>query len=962
MIRRLIPALTVLLAVLALVPVASAAEFPIPVRSCAAGVPEPPVDNERWHPEPTPDFNLEDDCPNGLRITSPEEIRPNQVASWAYEGARSGVTLDRFQFRLQGADDDSGVEFFWNCDGCRGPRPVAELPAPDADGLITIEVEDAGAARFEFFASCAAHWCGQIDPVVLSDFRFWVSDPDPASVGGALGGKAISLQEFGFWTNDQVLDLAAGADDDLGSGVASASLELNGPDGPVSAWSATSTCLEVPGPDPEDPPEEALLGKLSSTGLCPTSLSLTDELVDLRALPDGIYDTRLTALDALQQGDTVSGLSFGIDRGRPASPTGFRVGGEFGSSRWTRTPSVSALWDDPPEQAEETAPLARAQWQLNRPGGSAQASGVTDPEAPWVSGVNLPSEGTWELAASFVDEAGNSSDRSYETFGFDDDAPPPPQLTETEWISRGQMISGFEQEWEPAEVPAVVESGVCGFALSADSIPEGSPPPRFDAGADATSLRLPVLAAGIHFVHVRSVSCARVGSATATTALKVDAEAPRPVVDGLPGGGWSQAAVELLIRAEDGDGNGGAGSGVASVTHRLDNGPTVTSPADEVPLTVGSGKQHVLAVSARDAVGNESGVETFVFSVDTVKPTIHLHARSSDDPRRLEADLADADSGIATATLDVLDGGAWKQLATPEVPVQAGIDTQNVRFSIPDENLALGDYQFRLRVQDVAGNVESEMLASIRIPMRAPTQMNIGLADVVSRCRTSAGRSCKSVSRCPRGERCRMVEVALTRSAARSVIRPYGAKTALTGQVIGSDGLPLARSPVTVSTTELFSAADSRFTAITDADGRFESRVPNGAGREFVVAYGGDSARLPVRATARLTVRAGVNLTVNSTTAHGGDVTTIRGRLRGASGRVPSGGKRLRLQFLSDDGWLTFGRPFDTDDDGKFRVSLRPWPRNGARSTVMIRVHAEAEHAWPFAEGSSKPVKIRLLP
>jgi hypothetical protein len=206
-----------------------------------------------------------------------------------------------------------------------------------------------------------------------------------------------------------------------------------------------------------------------------------------------------------------------------------------------------------------------------------------------------------------------------------------------------------------------------------------------------------------------------------------------------------------------------------------------------------------------------------------------------------------------------------------------------------------------------------------------------------------------------------MRSVTLTGSAARSVVRAYDADTALVGQAVGADGRPLAGVDLDVATTEFLSAATAHRNVKTDASGRFEVGLPQGAGRDLSVRFAGDSLRLPVTSAATLKVRAGITLAASSKVAHGGDVTRLRGTIRGGYGRVPDGGMVLRLQFYSTDGWSDFGKKFRTDERGRFTAS-RAWPRSGRRSAVLIRVHADADRDFPFAEGSSDPVKIRLLP
>jgi hypothetical protein len=628
-------------------------------------------------------------------------------------------------------------------------------------------------------------------------------------------------------------------------------------------------------------------------------------------------------------------------------------------TKWTHLPDVDLAWDAPPEQAEGTSPIDFARWDLLRPGGTSQDGAEVD-QLVTSATANLPAEGLWELNLRFQDEAGNPSDRSYDTIGFDNDAPTKPELEEHSWLSRDQLIAGFVQSWTPAEVPTNVESGVEGFAFSTNEDELGSPPVRIDAPKDATGIQLPVLSAGKHYAHVRSVSGAEVGSLVDTALIQVDAAGPTPLVTGIPAGGWSPSSAALEIHAGDGDGAGGPGSGTTSITYKLDtNAPTVVA-GNSAQFTAGAGN-HVLTVSAVDAVGNLSGSSTYAFAVDPTAPSVAIGTRDPAEPQHLSADLSDADSGIRSASLEYRVGGVWRPLYAPDSLTTTGPHSAHATFTIHDETLPAGTYEFRVTAEDAAGNVGSDELPAVQLPLRSKTRLFVGVADVVSRCRTDTGDACSSLRSCPRGKKCRMRSVTLTGSAARSVVRAYDADTALVGQAVGADGRPLAGVDLDVATTEFLSAATAHRNVKTDASGRFEVGLPQGAGRDLSVRFAGDSLRLPVTSAATLKVRAGITLAASSKVAHGGDVTRLRGTIRGGYGRVPDGGMVLRLQFYSTDGWSDFGKKFRTDERGRFTAS-RAWPRSGRRSAVLIRVHADADRDFPFAEGSSDPVKIRLLP
>lgn len=919
--------------------------FTIPVHSCTTGIPMASGE-ERWSAYDTPEIALQDDCPSGLVATPSAFVSPNQLAQWKLEDGRSlQMTAISFKFSGFGAGSDLDVGF---AVANGGPVVRAEdFPAPDLDGRIRIEFPDGVAYAPTFFVGCTAPaGCIGADPITFSDFTFEVTDSEPPSVGGSVEGHTLSQSGFSFWTSENWIESSIDFLD-FGLGVYTGDVKLTDPDGATeSLWNGFATCRTEG------------LETLPTAAVCPTSLSAPN-VFDLRLRPGGIYELSASASDALGQQTEAHGFEFGIDREAPDAPTGVRAVGAFPLTNWTSAFDVGIQWDAPPTQGEGAAPLATTRWRLRRPGGAAADYGEVSASSTSQS-VNVPAEGMWEFETRFSDEAGNVGDRSYASFGVDDDAPNAPELDPPGWVSRDSLIDGHSIEWTPAAVPGDVESGVCGFAVSVDDDPFGSPPARIDEPAASTTHRLAPAAAGLHFAHLRSVSCAGVGSTVDTKALNVDSEGPKIAVAGLPASGWSRTGLDLSIGATDADGAGHPGSGVGSISYSLDGAPPVGIGNGD-SLHVGDGN-HRLVVNAVDSVGNPADPSTFAFAIDNTRPEVSILARDAAAPQRVDVDATDSGSGIAAAVLEYFADGAWRAAAPRSIPAPVGIGSLRASFVIPDASIPAGAYDFRVVVSDVAGNERTVDMPGIRLPLRTAVHLTARIADVAMRCRTSAGKRCKSLKKCPRRTRCRLTPVTLTAGAGQSVVRAYGSDTAIVVDAVSEDGLPLPGATLDVASTELLSASSSHRSATTDRDGRAELMLPRGAGREIAVTWNGDATRLPARSVAHLSVRTGISLSVNSRRPRGGSTTRFRGKVMGTAGRIPAGGLAVVFEFKTPRGWETFGKAVAVDDRGNFQYS-RDWPRSGKRSALQIRAYVRSdETVWPYASGGSHPITLHLRP
>lgn len=907
---------------LAGLPALAGADVPTTLQNCAEGVPDPPSGMENWESNPTPGFATSGGCPEGLTITADDATGYGQEGGWELVGARQGFSVEAISFKVEDGTPSAGVDFAWTpCGGCGSMLLLSDLPR-DASDRVTI-ISPGWSIGSRVYAVCNdPGGCGAGASITFSDFRFEVVDDGPPWVGGGIADRSVN--EAGdqvVWTNDasEPVDLYFGDD---GFGIASALFGMADSEGDSQIlWSSTSECRE----------NEIFF----TTDICPAAIEHAED-IDTAELDEDVYEVGAVATGYDGEMGTPGSVKVGVDRTSPLPPTGLAVTAQANEHGWSKYPSVALAWDPPPEQDAATAPIKEPEYDLSRPGQSPAILGTTQLDMTSSPTVNIPTEGEWEFGVRFSDEAGNPGERAFETIGYDTNTPIGPNLNPIGWVSRDELVAGHEATWQPATQLPALESGVCGYGFSVDKNPFASAPTREDVLPPATSVQLPVRSAGAHHAHLNALSCAGVVSISDTETFRVDSAAPVFPGAVIPAG-WSRVAPTFVLHADDFDGAGEEGSGVESISWELSSGTNGVSIGDSAIVTPSDADTSV-TFTATDAVGNMSSPQTLGFQLDTVAPGVVASYDDGTNPRGVNVRVTDSGSGVAKAWLESrVAGGTWKP-ASDRVdapgPAASGWSTS---FLIPDADLPAGDYDFQVVALDAAGNRGSDQLTPVRLPVRAGITLSAAIADV-------------NKGKVNRG------------GAAKSVVRTYGAKLALVGQALTEEGDPLANTTLAVSAVEPYAASATELTVTTDSEGRFTKTLRDGASRTFTVRYGGSATQLPVEATARLRVRPGITLRPSSRTAHGGDVTSFSGRLLGSADRVPPGGKEMNLQYLTDAGWENTGKTALIDEDGRFKIVRRPWPKSGKRSSVWFRVYVGKGEFWPFAPGGSAPVKIRLLP
>jgi hypothetical protein len=192
-----------------------------------------------------------------------------------------------------------------------------------------------------------------------------------------------------------------------------------------------------------------------------------------------------------------------------------------------------------------------------------------------------------------------------------------------------------------------------------------------------------------------------------------------------------------------------------------------------------------------------------------------------------------------------------------------------------------------------------------------------------------------------------------TVSAKARTVR-YGRRPRVTGRATAVGGQPLAGASLQAAT--LRGAGEA--TAVTRADGRFALKLPRGHDRmvRFIVPVPALHA-LACSAPISVRVRAGVRLSASRTAVPGGRI-RFSGRLLGKP--IPRHGKLIELQAYDGGRWRTFATPRAHHHyHGRFHATYHLRHTFGPR-TFRFRARVRREAAYPYVEGYSKSIRVRV--
>ncbi|MBS1862726.1 MAG: carboxypeptidase regulatory-like domain-containing protein [Actinobacteria bacterium] len=467
-----------------------------------------------------------------------------------------------------------------------------------------------------------------------------------------------------------------------------------------------------------------------------------------------------------------------------------------------------------------------------------------------------------------------------------------------------------------------------------------------------------------------------------------DPVAPTAQLGGpLAAAGWHRGTATLELDAAD------TGAGVAGATATIDAAPVLAlAPTCAVQLVEGELRAtkmqpcppnatqasevdtarladgvHTLRACATDFAGDQGCAADVALQVDNSPPTASFATAAEG---QVAAMVKDRYSGSAAGTISVrrAEAEGWTDL--PTAFDRDGSGTATLTAPLPD--LVAGTYLFRVVARDAAGNVGSAekrvsgSAAEVRqgaakpkrgAPGRTPGPRDGGQGP------TAQGQATRLTVRLgPSGGR--SSHPARQPGAGGSGLTvDYGAAATVRGRLTDAHGAGVGGRPIAIVArpTAAVGRPPERRRVVTEPDGRFELRLAPGTSRRAVVAFhgGGGFAPAPRRSLA-LRVRAGVTLAAMPRSLRTGEAVTLEGRVDPGAARIPKRGKVVAIQYLERaSGRWRPALDARTDAKGRFRARYRFRYVSG-EARIRLRATAVPEAGWPYAEGSSPPLLLRV--
>jgi hypothetical protein len=360
----------------------------------------------------------------------------------------------------------------------------------------------------------------------------------------------------------------------------------------------------------------------------------------------------------------------------------------------------------------------------------------------------------------------------------------------------------------------------------------------------------------------------------------------------------------------------------ADITLEQPNGPTATSVAGSLATASSvAGSADV----AFDATDSGSGVYQAVFAVDGSV---------------VQATTLDENGGHCASAGTAPDGRPAflePQPCLPDVSVDVPFDTAG---------LPNGDHQLVVTVTDPAGN--SAVVLDKTIDVVNPTSQEGGTRARVQGQPNGTNASAQAD-----------LAAGWLGSKRARISGPYGKAHTIAGHLTAPGGEPIAGAQLECDATAAYAGARAAPFACpkTDSAGRFELKIPAGAGsRTIELAYKARTGEpVPVATrTLGLVVRAGIRLRVAPQTTSVGKTIHFMGIVLG--GPQPKGGKPVVLEARSPGGpWIEFDVVRATAK-GRFKDAYTF--KFGGPVSYTFRAVCEAEADFPYATGASDLVRV----
>jgi hypothetical protein len=367
-----------------------------------------------------------------------------------------------------------------------------------------------------------------------------------------------------------------------------------------------------------------------------------------------------------------------------------------------------------------------------------------------------------------------------------------------------------------------------------------------------------------------------------------------------------------------------------------------------LPIQVPSPGEWTVSLFRRDAAGNQDGNAASVpvtLRYDPEPPQLGFEQPQASDPTLVSVQVTDKTSGLADGAIEISPAGSdtWRTLDTKK-------DGSRLVARIDDSGLPAGNYVLRATAFDQARNQASTTQRldgqpmAVTLPLRIASVMQAG----VPRTRTVR----RTVKR--HGRRTTVWRRVTELRPASGVA--LGRRVRISGRLVNRDGQGIAGADVQVLSRSDISPEQLVAVLHTDAAGDYTYTATGSTSRVLRFAYPGSPLIVPAQSEVRLQVPAVSSLHVSRRRVLNGQAVRFSGRLRTLP--IPAGGKLIELEVFLSGRWQTF-RTARTDGAGRWALPYR-FARTRGVQRYRFRVELPHEAGYPFTDGASSPVEVRV--
>jgi hypothetical protein len=203
-----------------------------------------------------------------------------------------------------------------------------------------------------------------------------------------------------------------------------------------------------------------------------------------------------------------------------------------------------------------------------------------------------------------------------------------------------------------------------------------------------------------------------------------------------------------------------------------------------------------------------------------------------------------------------------------------------------------------------------------------------------------------------------LLSAQFTKSNNETLTVGFGKEAEVVGTLRTNSGDPVAGATLCVKmqTLEVDAQASPVGTVTTDGNGNYSYKVPAGPNRDVVIGYRHDTAQ--VARDVRYYAHARPSLHASSDHLHNGERVKFWGQLQGPHrrGRVVI----LQANVLGSKRWITF-RKATSAEKGIFRAKYH-FTSTTRKTTYRFRAVVPDQAGYPWVQGHSKPVRVRVAP